>query len=549
MLALHHQTVFGNFGCGGAAADDFAMKGQSTMTATAGPVRDLGTTAARITVRCPADGRIVGSVPETSAAQVHEVAARLRAAQPAWEELGPTGRKKHLLRLLDWLLDNEKNLVGLMQEETGKSWGDASMEVAVAVDTINYFTKHAAEFLADRSVKRDGPMSLTKNLRVFSRPHPLVGIITPWNGPLATPIIDGIPALMAGAAVLFKPSEVTPLTWSEVVRGWIEDRGGPPVVACVTGGGATGTAVLDEVDMIQFTGSIATGRKIAARAGERLIPCSVELGGKDAMIVLDDADIDRATSGAVWGGLWNSGQICVSVERIYVQERVHDEFVDKLVAKVRALRQGMDPDGSFDTEIGAMANERQVDIVERHVDEALERGAIALTGGRRKDEGFFFEPTVLTSVDHSMLCMREETFGPTLPIMKVKDDEEAIRLANDSPYGLAASVWSSDAHRADRVARRLETGAVNINSALTATMLIPLPMVGWKSSGVGGRNGGAAGILKFCRQQAIVSERFRLKSEPHWYPYAPRINRLKAHLIRFVGAHDWRRRLGLRGRK
>ncbi|WP_406814902.1 aldehyde dehydrogenase family protein [Mycobacterium sp. M23085] len=519
------------------------------MTATAREVGDPDTAAAGIVVRCPADGRIVGSVPEMSAAEVHEVAARLRAAQPAWEELGPHGRKKHLLRFLDWILDNEDRLVGIMQEETGKSWGDAAMEIAVALDTINYFTKHAADFLADRAVKRDGPVSLTKNLRVFIRPHPLVGIITPWNGPLATPIVDGIPALMAGAAVLFKPSEVTPLTWSEVTRGWIEELGAPPVIACVTGGGAAGTAVLDEVDMIQFTGSIATGRKIAARAGERLIPHSVELGGKDAMIVLDDADIDRATSGAVWGGLWNSGQICVSVERIYVQERVYDEFVDKLVAKVRALRQGMDPDGSYTTEIGAMANERQVQIVERHVGDAVERGAVAVTGGRRKDQGLFFEPTVLTGVDHSMLCMREETFGPTLPVMKVKNDEEAIRLANDSPYGLAASVWTADEQRADRVARRLETGAVNINSALTATMLIPLPMVGWKSSGVGGRNGGPAGMLKFCRQQAIVSERFRLKSEPHWYPYVPRMSRLQKRLIRLTGAHDWRRRLGLRGPK
>lgn len=500
-----------------------------------------------ITVRCPADGRVVGTVPELSAAQVHEVAADLRAAQPAWEDLGPDGRAKHVLRFLDWILDNEDRLIGIMQEETGKSWGDAAMETAVVVDTINYYTKHAAGFLADRPVKRWGAMSLTKNLRVFTRPHPLVGIITPWNGPLATPICDGIPALMAGAAVLFKPSEVTPLTWTEVTRGWREEIGAPPVMACVTGRGATGAAVVDEVDMIQFTGSTATGRRIAARAGERLIPHSVELGGKDAMIVLDDADIDRATSGAVWGGLWNSGQICVSVERIYVQDKVYDEFVAKLTDKVKALRQGMDADGSYATDVGAMATERQVEIVERHVGDALERGAHVVTGGRRKDVGLFFEPTVLTGVDHSMACMTEETFGPTLPVMKVADEDEAIRLANDSPYGLAASVWSRNPARADRVARRLEAGAVNINSALTATMLLVLPMGGWKSSGVGGRNGGASGILKFCRQQSIVTERFQLKSEPFWYPNSPRMNRLQARLVRLTGAHDWRRRLGLRG--
>jgi acyl-CoA reductase-like NAD-dependent aldehyde dehydrogenase len=497
-----------------------------------------------ITVRCPADGRVVGSVPDTSAAQVHDVAAALRSAQPAWEDLGPDGRAKHLLRLLDWVLDNEARLIGIVQAESGKSWGDAAVETAVVVDTINYFTKHAAEFLSDRKVKRWGAISQTKNLRVFTHPYPLVGVITPWNGPLATSAVDGIPALMAGAAVLFKPSEVTPLTWTEVTRGWNEDLGAPPVIGCVTGSGAAGAAVVDEVDMIQFTGSTATGRKIAARAGERLIPCSVELGGKDAMIVLDDADLDRAVGGAVWGGLWNSGQICISVERIYVQDKVYDEFVDKLTAKVSTLRQGMDAAGSFTTEVGAMATESQLRIVERHVDDAVARGARTRTGGRRRPDGLFYEPTVLTEVDHSMVCMREETFGPTLPVMKVKDDEEAIRLANDSPYGLAASVFSSDPARADRVARRLQAGAVNINSVLTAMMLMVMPSGGWKSSGIGGRNGGAAGILKFCSEQAIVSERFTLKAEPQWYPHSPRSNRVQALLVRLTGAHDWRRRLG-----
>ena len=501
-----------------------------------------------INVRCPADGRVVGNVPDMTPGQVHEVARQLRAAQPAWEDLGPDGRAKHVLRLLDWVLDNEQRLIGLMQEETGKSWGDAQIETAVFVDMVNYFTKHAAEFLVDRTVKRSGTMALTKNLRVFHRPHQLVGIITPWNGPLATSTIDGIPALMAGAAVIFKPSEVTPLTWAEVTRGWLEEVKGPPVMACVTGGGAIGAAVVDEVDMIQFTGSTATGRKIAARAGERLIPCGLELGGKDAMIVLDDADIDRATSGAVWGGLWNSGQICVSVERIYVQDKVYDEFVAKLTDKVAALRQGMDRDGSFATEIGAMATENQLSIVERHVSDALQAGARALTGGKRADVGMFFQPTVLTGVDHSMVCMREETFGPTLPVMRVRDEDEAIRLANDSPYGLAASVFSGNKERADRVARRVEAGAVNINSVLTATMLLTLPMGGWKSSGIGGRNGGAAGLLKFCRQQAIVTERFKLRSEPHWYPYVPWMSRLQARLVRLTGAHDWRRRLGRKGK-
>jgi acyl-CoA reductase-like NAD-dependent aldehyde dehydrogenase len=303
--------------------------------------------------------------------------------------------------------------------------------------------------------------------------------------------------------------------------------------------------VVDEVDMIMFTGSTRTGRKIAARAGERLIPCSLELGGKDAMLVLDDADMDRATSAAVWGAMWNSGQICISVERVYVEAPVYAEFVSKVTEKVKGLRQGMDPDGSYTSDVGAMATEAQLEIVERHVEDALAKGAKVVTGGRRAKEGFFFEPTVLVDVDHSMSCMRDETFGPTLPIMKVADEDEAISLANDSPYGLSSSVWTRDAERAVRVARKVEAGAVNINNVMISTFQLPLPMSGWKSSGVGSRSGGAAGVLKYCRQQSVVSERINLKAEPHWYPYKPWSSKLQARLVRLLGAHDWRRRLGL----
>jgi acyl-CoA reductase-like NAD-dependent aldehyde dehydrogenase len=349
---------------------------------------------------------------------------------------------------------------------------------------------------------------------------------------------------MAGAAVLFKPSEFTPLTWAECCRGWLDELGLPPVLANVTGGPETGAAVVDEVDMMMFTGSTATGRKIAARAGERLIPCSLELGGKDAMIVLSDADIDRASSAAAWGSMWNSGQICISVERVYVEAPVYDEFVARVTEKVAKLRQGMDEDGSFATDVGSMCTRGQLDIVTRHVEDALAKGARALTGGKPAGKGLFFEPTVLVDVDHSMLCMRDETFGPTLPIMKVADEHEALRMANDSRYGLSSSVWTRDQGRGDRVARQVEAGAVNLNNVMMSTFQLPLPMQGWKESGVGSRSGGAAGLLKFCRQQSIVSERFNLSSEPHWYPYRPRMSRLQAKAVRLLGAHDWRRRLG-----
>ncbi|MBI3213813.1 MAG: aldehyde dehydrogenase family protein [Mycobacterium sp.] len=502
----------------------------------------------RIEVRCPADGRIVGSVPELGAVDVSALAARLRSAQPAWEALGARGRSAHLLRWLDWLLDNERRILTLVQQETGKSWADASMEMAVVIDVVNYFTKNAEKFLTDRKVKPAGPANSVRRLRVQVRPHQLVGLITPWNGPLAGPMMDVAGALVAGAAVLCKPSEVTPLAWAEAVRGWNEEIGAPAVLACVTGGGAAGVAVVDEVDMVMFTGSVRTGRAIAVRCAERLIPCSLELGGKDAFIVLADADVERAAGAAVWGGMTNSGQACVGVERVYVESAVYDEFVALVTEKVSALRQGMDEPGSYTCDIGAMVTSAQVDIVAEHVADAVAKGAKILCGGTRGADGNFFAPTVLVDVDHSMTCMREETFGPTLAIMRVADAEEAIRLANDSDYGLSSSLWTRDRATADRLSRRIEAGSVSVNNALVATFQMPVPMGGWKNSGLGTRFGGANGVLKYCRQQSVVEERFSLKSEPLWYPVLPAKARVIARATRLLGAHDWRRRLGITGR-
>ena len=518
----------------------------TTATNTTQPERGE---APMLHIHCPADGRFVGSVPNTAAAEVQAVAAALRQAQPAWEDLGPEGRAIHLRAWRDWFLDNERRLGEMVQAESGKSWNDAALEPMIGIDLINYLAKHAAEFLAPRKVAPHGPAGAAKRLRLTFRPYPLVGLITPWNGPIGNPILDVVGALLAGAAVLSKPSEFTPLSWREAVRGWREDIAAPPILACVTGDGTTGEAVVDEVDMVMFTGSARTGRRIAARAGERLIPCSLELGGKDAMVVLADADVDRAASAAAWGSMLNAGQACISVERAYVEAPVYDEFVAKVTNKVQALRVGMDRPGEFAAEIGAIATPAQLDIIEAHVQDALAKGARLTTGGRRHDHGLFFEPTVLVDVDHTMDCMRHETFGPTLPIMKVNDEEEAIRLANDSPYGLSASLFTRDAARADRLAARLEAGAVNINNVLSNLFQLPLPMGGWKESGLGTRLGGANALLKFCRPQAQVSERLNLPAEPYWYPVSRRKALLQARFMRFLGAQDWRRRIGLtRGR-
>ncbi|MGV0735041.1 aldehyde dehydrogenase family protein [Mycobacterium syngnathidarum] len=497
-----------------------------------------------VEVRNPATGLVVGRVPNMSAVQVAELASVLRAAQPAWEALGPRGRAVHLRNWLNWMMDNNDQLLRLVQSEAGKSWGDTSIETIAAVEVINYSTKHAEKFLADRRYRPLGVANVTKKLELHYRPYQLVGVITPWNYPLGMPIMDVPQALMAGAAVLTKPSEDTPLAWREAVRAWNEEIGAPPVLGCVTGMGPTGAAVVDQVDMIQFTGSTDTGRRVAVRAAERLIPASLELGGNDAMIVLSDADIDRAARGAAWGGFFNAGQSCIAVERVYVEAPVYDKFVERLVAEAGSLRQGMDPAGSFTTDLGAMANEKQIEIVERHVQDAVDKGARVLTGGKRAQQGLFFPPTVLVDVDHTMACMREETFGPILGVMKVSGEQEAVRLANDSHLGLAGSVWTASQERARRVGQLIEAGGISVNNASIHIFQFPLPMGGWKQSGLGARFGGADGMLKYCRKQAFVSDRLRLKSELHWYPHSPGKGRFTDRMVRMLGMHDWVRRLG-----
>ena len=499
-------------------------------------------------VRSPADGCVVASLPDQGAEEVRAAVGRLRGNQPAWEALGPTGRGEWVGRLRDWLFDNDERVAELLQRETGKPWQEASLEVPFAIDLIEYYRKRAEKFLADSHPRPQDLLMAGKRLTIAYRPYPVVGVICPWNNPVLLALADAVPALLAGAAVAVKPSELTPLATGEIVRGWREDVGAPGVLECLTGAGGTGAALVEEVDFIQFTGSTRTGRKIAQRAAERLIPYSLELGGKDAMIVLADADLERAANAAVWGAMFNSGQACTSVERVFVEEPVYDEFVELVAGRVRGLRQGADGK-RFDTDIGSLSSQAQLAIVERHVSEALANGARALVGGKRADApGAFFEPTVLVDVEPSMRCMREETFGPTLPVMKVTNVEEAIRLANDSSYGLSASVWTRDRARGEQIARRLEVGAVNVNDMFVNVFSLPIPQGGWKQSGVGARLGGAHGIRKYCRPQSVTATRLALRSELLWYPYTALKAELFLRVTRFLFAHDWRRRLGRRPR-
>lgn len=495
-----------------------------------------------IDVTNPATRAVVGTISVQTSEEVSAASAQLRAEQPAWEALGPKGRGEWLRKFRDWLLDNESHLIDVLCSETGKPRTEAALEIMVICDGINYYAERAPMILAEESIRPAGLLTASKKLTKVYRPHPVVGVITPWNFPLLIPGMDAVPALLAGCAVLVKPSETTPLSALELLRGWREISA-PPVLAVVTGLGDTGAAVVDNVDIVQFTGSTRTGRLIAARAGERLIPCCVELGGKDPALVLADADLERAANGIAWAALMNSGQACISVERVYVEASVHDRFVELLTDKVGALRQGVETRPS-DIDVGAMATPAQAEIVRAHVEDAVARGATVVTGGNLVDGGAFFEPTVLTGVDHTMICMTEETFGPTIPVMKVRDADEGIRWANDSEYGLSATVWTRDEARGARIARHLEVGAVNINDAYVNLFCFGLPHGGWKSSGIGARLGGAAGMRKYCRQQAVTMPRILLaKAEVMWFPYLPRRVGLVARILRLVVARDLSRRI------
>jgi acyl-CoA reductase-like NAD-dependent aldehyde dehydrogenase len=500
-----------------------------------------------ITVINPAVGSIVGRVTVDPAEVVRAKVDRLRECQPEWESMGPRRRQQWLRTFQDWILDNAERLADILQSETGKTRADAVVEAHAVADLIKYWSGRAERFLADQRARPHSPLFAIKTLRTNYRPYPVVGVITPWNFPFAAPAMDSIPALCAGAAVLVKPSEVTPLSAIELLNGWAA-IGAPGVFDLAVGRAATGTAVVDCVDFVQFTGSTRTGRRIAARCAERLIPYSLELGGKDPAIVLDDADIDRAVNGVTWGALVNSGQVCTSVERVYVEAPVYDQFIGKLTAKVLSLRQGRDG-RNFSYDIGAMATIAQRDLVAEHIDDAISRGARVLTGGKPAGAGTFFEPTVLVDVDHSMACIREETFGPTIPVIKVANEAEAVRLANDSDHALSASVWTRNIERGHRVARQIEAGAVNINDVMANAFCLALPMGGWKQSGIGSRFGGRSGLLKYCRQQAITSPRLRPQSdEIMWYPSGRRGVGMATAVMRATAARGLRR-FGLRPRR
>lgn len=417
-----------------------------------------------ITVENPATGEAIATVPSMGPNEVDEAVGRARAAQPAWAARTFAQRAEVMFRARHWLIANRRKMVRTLVAETGKPWEDAlNVEIVYVADALGFWARRAHRYLRDERVRAHSPFLVGNRLAIVRRPYGVVGVIGPWNYPLILCFGDAIPALMAGNAAVLKPSELTPLSTLLMAEGMLEAGLPEDVMPVVTGERATGSALVDAVDMVQFTGSTATGKNVMARAAQTLTPVSLELGGKDPMIVLADADLDRAADAACWYGLCDAGQCCWSVERIYVEEPVYQAFLDRLLTRVKALRTGV-PNGPGTVEIGALSSEAQLRIVEEHVDDARRLGARVLTGGSRVGGGgHCYEPTVLVDVNHRMRAMREETFGPTLPIMKVADAEEAITLANDSAYGLNSSVWTRDRQRGERIARRLKAGNACVN--------------------------------------------------------------------------------------
>ncbi len=479
-----------------------------------------GTATATIGVENPATGELITTIPVLGSDEIAEMVKRAQAAQPAWDAMGFQERGRIMRRAQKWMLDNADRVIDVVVSESGKTHEDAQLaDLGYTVSALGFWAKEAEKYLADERVPSwNNPVAAGKKLVIRYAPVGVAGIIGPWNYPIANSFGDCIPAMMAGNSVILKPSEVTPLS-SLLMQEMMVECGLPEdVFQIATGDGSTGAALIRHVDVIMFTGSSRTGRSVMKEAADALIPCYLELGGKDPMIVCRDADIERAANAASFYSMNNGGQVCISVERVYVEEPVYDAFVQKVTDNIRQLRQGA-PAGVGSVDIGAVTFPPQVDIIDSHVKDAVEKGAKILTGGHPlSGPGRFYEPTVLVDVDHSMTCMKDETFGPTIPIMKISDPEEGVRLANDSEYGLQASVWTKDVRRGEELARQIHAGVVCVNDAQVNYTALNLPMGGWKESGLGTRHG-ANGIRKYTKIQSLLVTRRALKREPFMFPY------------------------------
>jgi succinate-semialdehyde dehydrogenase/glutarate-semialdehyde dehydrogenase len=468
--------------------------------------RILATTGTTVPLTSPLDGAPLAHVPQSSADDVAEAFERARRAQIAWAKVPIDERARMLLRLHDLVLDRQDEIIDLIVLESGKARKHAFDEPLHIALTARYYARTAHDHLDTR--RRLGVVPGLTRVEVNRVPKGVVGIISPWNYPFTMALCDGIPALLAGNAVVTKPDAQTMLT--ALLGARLLDEAGFPegLWQVVAGAGRElGTPIIERSDYVCFTGSTATGRIIARQCAERLIGCSLELGGKNPMLVLRDADLEKAAEGAVRASFSNAGQLCVSMERMYVADQVYDRFVDRFVARTQAMTLGATLD--WDNDMGSLISQDQLDTVTAHVEDAVAKGARVLAGGRaRPDLGpFFFEPTILEGVTPDMTCFGTETFGPVVSLYRFHDEADAVARANDGEYGLNASIYTQDGARGRAIAATIRCGTVNVNEAFGATFAsIDSPMGGMRESGMGRRQG-SEGIHRYTESQAVGTQR------------------------------------------
>lgn len=473
----------------------------------------VSTSGQTLTTYAPYTGGELATLPQCSAQDVEQAFARARQAQQTWAAMPVKDRARIVLKFHDLLLARQDEIMDIIQAENGKPRQDAFLEVADLANTARYYARTAPGLLATKS--RTGLLPVLTDTHELRHPKGVVTVISPWNYPLTLGAGDTIPALLAGNAVVQKPDNQTALTALWALELFAEAGLPENVWQIVLGRGSViGDALIDNANYVMFTGSTETGKGVAAKASARLIASSMELGGKNAMLVLDDADIDRAVEGAVRACFANSGQTCISIERLYVADAVYDQFVPKFVEATRNAPIGISYD--FSVLIGSLTSQDQLDTVSAHVEDAVGKGATVLAGGRARQEigPYFFEPTILTDVPSTATCYAEETFGPLVSIYRVGDVEEAITRANDTRYGLNASVWTRSVSRGNEVAARLKAGTVNVNEGYVCGWgSVDSPMGGMGESGLGRRHG-EEGLLKYTEAQTIARQRLMNVSPP-----------------------------------